>query len=333
MAELIKLSSRNDGLLMGTPGNDRLKGSAGHPQVDNGRRGVIKLLAGNDVITSRSDITLRGVVTLNEGDDVIQSGESTTLLGAYEGRSGNARICLGAGNDRMESEGEITSSAADLSAGKGDDQINGQAGFHQSYGTSAMGSGADSIIAGGSGLEAIDTYLRTGSGCDVIDVITGGAYLWFATVRMGADDDHLRVRGSLVVGAGAEINLGGGNDHVEATLVGEIWEGGGDLRLGDGDDRYRGFARLYRYGKQYSSADDAPRVWGGKGSDTMILPRGTYAVGSHQISNGEALLYVNGIEALEGVAGGRFAMVPGVLTVGRDGVATFNPSTGADGGA
>lgn len=209
MAELIKLSSRNDGLLMGTPGNDRLKGSAGHPQVDNGRQGVIKLLAGNDVITSRSDITLRGVVTLNEGDDVIQSGESTTLLGAYEGRSGNARICLGAGNDRMESEGEITSSAADLSAGKGDDQINGQAGFHQSYGTSAMGSGADSIIAGGSGLEAIDTYLRTGSGCDVIDVITGGAYLWFATVRMGADDDHLRVRGSLVVGAGAEINLGG----------------------------------------------------------------------------------------------------------------------------
>lgn len=65
----------------------------------------------------------------------------------------------------------------------------------------------------------------------------------------------------------------------------------------------------------------------------MILPRGTYAVGTEQISNGKALLYVHGVEVLEGPAGGRFAMAPGVLTVGRDGIATFNPGAVTGDGA
>lgn len=144
---------------------------------------------------------------------------------------------------------------------------------------------------------------------------------------MGAGDVHLRVSGSLVVGAGAEINLGTGNDLVEATLVGETWEGGGDLRFGAGDDRYHGFARLYHFGKRFSSAEDAPRLWGGKGADTLVHPAGTYTVGADQISDGVALLDVHGIEALEGHAGGRFAMAPGGLTVGRDAIAIFNLGT------
>lgn len=330
MAQVIQLSSRNDGLLRGTAGDDLLRGSPRRPRVSNGRRGVIHLLAGNDAIISSRSISLKGVVTLKDGDDVIRSSGSTAFLGAYEGNSGNARISLGAGNDRVESRAEITSSAADLSTGAGDDEILAQGGIHLSYGTTGLGSEADTIIAGGTGLMAIDTFLFTGEGADEIDVITGGAHLWFATVGMGAGDDHLRVSGSLVVGANAEILLGAGNDLVEATLVGETWEGGGDLRLGAGDDRYHGFARLYRFGKRFSSAEDAPRLWGGKGSDTMVLPAGTYTVGADQISDGVALLYVHGMEALEGRAGGRFAMAPGVLTVGRDGIATFNPGAALD---
>lgn len=89
------------------------------------------MLAGNDTISTASAITLKGLVRLHEGNDVIlTTAGPIDLQGVYEGRSGNAHVSLGGGDDLIESQQRFWASAVELSTGTGADVIEGRGGMH-----------------------------------------------------------------------------------------------------------------------------------------------------------------------------------------------------------
>lgn len=171
--------------------------------------------------------------------------------------------------------------------------------------------------------------ISTGPGHDLIDVVTGTAYSWASTWELGGGNDRIKVHRHLIMDAATTISTGAGDDLVEARLVGELWDGGGWLRLGPGADRLIGFADSHRdrdqAGPDYRIEDEAPHVVGGLGLDALVLPTGVYRVERRRIWSGEACLVLRGIERLEGIAGGAINLEPGTLTVDPSGLASFSP--------
>jgi hypothetical protein len=71
MGKTFALDRRNQALLLGTEGDDIVQGSSEFPPVWNGKKGVIRLLRGDDIISSRSFVQINGVIDLGRGRDVI----------------------------------------------------------------------------------------------------------------------------------------------------------------------------------------------------------------------------------------------------------------------
>jgi hypothetical protein len=100
--------------IVGTPGKDRLRGTAG--------RDVIQALAGNDRIDGLGgdDVicggTGRDTIVGGAGDDVVLAGAGGDLIG---GRSGNDAILGGAGADRIAGDGGRDG----CTGGKGRDRV------------------------------------------------------------------------------------------------------------------------------------------------------------------------------------------------------------------
>lgn len=144
--------------MFGTPGNDRITGTAG---VD-----VIAAGSGNDTIKSLGGAD---IICAGDGDDVVEAGPGAdTVYGDIDVNQNNISDFIYAGDDRL-----FGSSGDDVISGLGgDDFIRGDAGDDFLFG------GADNDrISGGAG----DDYLQGQGGNDILtagrgdDINNGGA--------------------------------------------------------------------------------------------------------------------------------------------------------------
>lgn len=299
MAKVFTLDGINQEFLRGSRGNDIVQGSADKPGVWNGRRGVIRLRQGDDVIRSDAGIRLYGETSMGAGRDRI-TGVSRIYLLAIDNRNGS--LAMGKGADVVEvSKGPLViGDDSFLSMGDGNDLIR-----------------ARSLYMNGASLE-------TGAGDDRIDVGDGSVGLgFFDTLSMGDGDDWLIARGGLRVSE-STLSMGAGDDIIDVGDGGiDLWSFDFDsIRLGSGNDRLIGFAASPA--SEFPPTSSGGVVRGGKGQDTLVLSEGVYTVTDNRVSTDDTYLNVAGFNLLEGINGGRFAYAPGVLTVNENGVASFS---------
>lgn len=159
----------------------------------------------------------------------------------------------------IQVDGGVTSNAL-----AGDDSITGTGlgrGIDNNGGTISTGNGDDSIIGKATGfpVHGIINFSRMSTfGIDN----NGG------TIVTGEGNDSITGTGDIGIYNSGTIATGVGNDTVTANGK---FGGDGSVFLGRGDDILSGFGT----GKFY----------GGKGTDTLILPLGSYSVGSITIDN------------------------------------------------
>jgi len=105
MARTFTLKAPNQEELLGTPGDDLVRGSTRRQRVINGRRGVIRLLGGADTITGRRTIELFGATSVGPGRDRIEAEQQITLLAVDDW---NGSLETGKGSDALVvSQGEL----------------------------------------------------------------------------------------------------------------------------------------------------------------------------------------------------------------------------------
>ncbi len=192
--------------------------------------GLIRLGAGNDIVTSTSSAGFE--IDAGEGDDVIHlGGGADHVLGG----AGNDTIHAGAGNDHLD-------------GGDGDDVLYGEDGDDTIYG----GAGND-IISGGAGNNTIyagagDDIIIAGPGNDVIDGGDG-----YDTLDLSA------ATGPLFVDMASGRIAGTGIGTLTFTSIENLAFGNGDniITGGNGDDSFDG-----------GDGDDI--LSGGTGDDTLI---------------------------------------------------------------
>jgi|688.fasta_scaffold37868_6 hypothetical protein len=302
MGKTFALDRRNQALLLGTEGDDIVQGSSEFPPVWNGKKGVIRLLRGDDIISSRSFVQINGVIDLGRGRDVITGlgenlppGQSAIYLLAVDNFNGN--VTMGRGRDAiLVPSGSLwVGEDSGLDMGEGNDRIE-----------------ADEMAVYG-GLAS------TGNGNDRIDVGDGRLSADLGSVSFGSGDDVLITRGGMRLSEGGGISMGSGNDLIDARngIENSFYSGG--IGLGSGDDKIIGFAAF----PDPPETIEPGRLFGGRGKDTIALPTGVYKITADQISTSEAFMSVAGINFLEGINGGRFAYEPGILAVNDQGVASF----------
>lgn len=307
---LFTLESRNAGLLLGTPSDDLVQGTAAKPDVVNGRNGVIRLRQGDDTIRFRS-FRNPGVVELGAGRDWL-TGIDTLLNGrvSREG-SGLGGIWMGQGADRIGSLSERLSI--------------------DSVGWLDLGYGRDQIWATDLAMEWAPVML--GSGDDLLDA-AGQITIRFASgIWAGAGNDRIIAAGGLVLDPDAGINLGSGDDLLDAAAGFHGLWGQGSVRLGPGDDVFRGFLTPW---PEFPDAVRSPwgTLQGGKGWDVQALPQGRYAVVREasdfypslyaltQIGSG-LTMQISGINALQGLKGGGGTIQEGQFVVSAAGLGMF----------
>jgi hypothetical protein len=334
MARIFALSGINQDALIGTDGDDIVRGTSTSPGIWNGRRGTIQLLGGDDRIRSRSFIRIRGEtmpgsprvrIDLGAGRDMI-TGRSILSLGGVDDRSPIfrwvlMRLDLGPGADTVSlPTGKLLiGEASILETGDGPDRIQAKeismrSGSADCY--LSTGDGGDQIVADEVSL-SMSGFVRTGDDDDRIDV-EGGVDLTISGIEMGRGDDVLQA--GYVYLSQSYVDMGSGNDIVDTGRggLGQDNEGNvGGFFLGPGDDRFIGFS-MPSQGRYFASVLD-----GEAGKDTLKLPKGVYIVKSDLIRSSQSLLPVKSIEFLEGISGGRFPYAPGILTVDNNGMASF----------
>lgn len=302
MGKTFALDRRNQALLLGSEGDDIVQGSSEFPAVWNGKKGVIRLLRGDDIINSRSFVQIQGEIDLGGGRDVITGlGENlppsqyAIFLLAVDNLNGN--VTMGRGRDEiLAPNGElVVGEDSYLDMGEGNDRIEAKSMY----------------TSGGSA--------STGDGNDRIDVGEGQLIAGFGGVSCGSGEDVLIARGGISLSESGGISMGSGNDLIDARNGIENYVYSGNINLGPGDDRVIGFAVRPNPGEPIVPGG----LFGGRGKDTIVLPAGVYEITTDQISTNAAFLSVAGINYLEGINGGRFAYAPGILTVSDQGVATF----------
>ena len=297
MGKIFTLDGINSGLLLGTCNDDIVQGSQSKPYVRNGRKGIIRLLQGDDTIRSMSEIRLYGETSMGRGRDVVTGLESISLL-AVDYKNGN--LNMGRGSDKVEViEGPLrVGEDSSLDTYSGNDLI----------------SANELTVLGGN--------VNTGAGIDRIDLGDGRASVILGTIWMGDGDDQLVARGGLRLSDGS-LHMGAGNDMVDVGNSGiDMWDSQWDnLRLGSGNDRLVGFAAIPSDERPPQSSGGMAR--GGRGKDSIVLSEGFYTVTTDRISNAETFINVAGFNILEGVNGGRFDFAPGILNVNNQGVASF----------
>ena len=175
-------SSVQGDLLVGSKGDDKLKGDRGSDDI-RGSTGDDRLFG------MRGDDTLSGedgndALWGGRGNDALKGGEGNDRL--YAGR-GDDTLEGGAGNDRLEGDrgSDLLEGGAGndrLHGGRGSDRLEGGAGDDQLYG----GRG-DDILLGGLG----DDHLQGGRGQDQFVVAAGDGHDSLSGGRGWADGIHL----------------------------------------------------------------------------------------------------------------------------------------------
>ena len=272
----------NEGIVDSGTGDDSINGRS---ENSNGRyaygvfnHGSIRLGTGSDLVsgaaTSENNEYNVGIFNVQDslidtgaGNDIIH-GESGRLLDTNYGLLNYGEIDTGIGNDLIESEGTLSAI--------------------YNPGTIRTGDGADTLIAAtydSTGVNAngsLDNYNRIdmGGGADKI-FCSGSRYglLNNGVILFGDGNDELKAesvfpKGAAVISSGS-INMGSGNDIVDAIIGG--FDGSGTIDLGSGNDCLIGYGQ--------------GRFMGGLGVDSITLPSGTYAItsnldGSYLIGNG-----------------------------------------------
>jgi hypothetical protein len=308
MGRTFTLKAPNQEQLIGTPGDDLVKGSSRRQTVVNGRRGVIRLLGGADTITGQRTIELFGTTSVGPGRDRIEAERQITLLAVDDW---NGSLETGKGGDG------VVVSRGELRIGEDSAVLTGP--------------GKDTVEA--EQLALIGGLLSTGAGKDAIRIGSAGVFTGIATIDLGDGNDRLSSQGTLRLGESA-LTTGKGDDAVDALAGGlDLWTYG-RLSLGAGDDLLKGFATA-----PPESVDDdlIGMVRGGKGTDTLVLPPGRYTVQHRppspsgdvsdpavlQITTAATFLLVSGMDALAGVEGGRERLQLGTFVVNEQGIGGF----------
>ena len=304
------LDTRNAGLLLGTPADDLVQGTAAKPDVVNGRIGVIRLRQGDDTIRFRS-FRNPGVVELGAGRDWLTGLD--TLLNGRISRETDPRggIWMGQGADRIGSLSERLSI--------------------ESLGRFDLGGGSDQIWASDLAMQWAPVEL--GPGDDLMDA-AGQITIRFASgISGGAGNDRIIAAGGLVLQPDSGINLGPDDDLLDAAAGFHGLWGQGYVQLGPGDDVFRGFLTPW-----LEQPDAVQSPWGtlqgGKGWDVQALPQGRYAVVREasdlyfslysltQLGSG-LTMQISGINALQGLQGGGGAIQEGLFVVSAAGLGAF----------
>lgn len=303
MARTFTLKAPNQEELLGTPGDDLVRGGTRRQRVINGRRGVIRLLGGADTITGRRTIELFGATSVGPGRDRIEAERQITLLAVDDW---NGSLETGKGGDAIVvSQGELLI-------------------------------GEDSGVLTGSGKDTVEAEtlvlmlggLVTGADNDSIRIGSGGISILNNEMELCGGDDFLFSAGKINFSDGS-LSTGKGDDTVHAIEGGlDLWSYC-ELSLGSGNDTITGFAVAP---PDYEAETGIVR--GGKGTDTLVLPPGRYTVentapgpGSDpavlKISTADTFLLVSGMNALAGLQGGRERLELGTFVVNDQGIGGF----------
>jgi hypothetical protein len=302
MGKVFTLKGRTNDQLVGTRGDDIVRGSVDKPAVWIGIRGSIQLLEGNDQIRSCSFVRSYGPIHMGAGRDLITGQKDLDLLRIELNNAYTGTIHMGRGNDRISfRKGNLILGESFIQTGRGADLIVGKSA--NLWGAAVhTGKGDDRIEIKGD--------LRT-------DLLQG--------LDMGAGDDKLRVQGVMQLYDWSDVRMGKGKDVVDASGGGlDLFENdsGFGLDLGKGDDRFIGFAAESPIFKGEDQFEDGI-LSGNRGVDTVVLPKGVYIVTENRISTATSYLPLRGFEYLEGISGGRFPYASGILTVDNSGIASF----------
>ena len=299
MGKVFSLDKRINDPLVGSRGDDIVRGSADKPSIQIGIRGSIRLRDGNDQIRSRSFIRSYGPIHMGAGRDLITGQNGLELWRRELDITYSGSIQMGLGNDTINvPEGLLLVQETFCHTGAGDDLITAKtAALFGAFVTT--GKGDDRIV--------IEEDLRT-------DLLEG--------LEMGVGDDELRVKGVMQLADWSNVRMGAGNDVVNVLGGGlDLFENdtGFELNLGKGDDHFIGFAAAPPTSDDYEDGI----LSGNRGIDTVVLPRGVYRVTPNRISTASTYLPLRGFEFLEGINGGCFPYASGVLTVDNLGIASF----------
>jgi hypothetical protein len=279
------------------------------------------------------DAPLRRRLDGTNGDDLVRGSRRRPALAIGPG----GQLLLKGGNDRIigiigaPGEAGINLNRGRIGTGEGNDElvaIGGLEAWESSIGT---GKGADTII-GQSNRIALDlrgSFLDTGSGDDLIDARRGtsrrhpwiGLYVTLGSVESGNGNDRIEAYGRL---AGLVLDDGGlstgkGDDVVDVRHGGlATGYAPGPLELGQGDDRFIGFA-----------ADPSPMGWGtqepasvrgGRGTDTLVLPPGRYRIRDAAVIGARNTMMAYGFDRLEAFGGGNRPFADGTYLVGSSSI-------------
>ncbi|EDY37283.1 hypothetical protein CPCC7001_161 [Cyanobium sp. PCC 7001] len=148
-------------------GDDKIKGRSSILV-----KGLIRMGAGHDVITSQKNIVIyeeANRVKLGRGHDIIrfnkgclcletapelETGKGNDLITGNRLRLDNTDMSMGAGNDRIDIAGEMTGNITGLGMGSGNDHLRVQGGLRLDWTFIGMGSGNDTVNLLGGGLDA-----------------------------------------------------------------------------------------------------------------------------------------------------------------------------------
>ncbi len=232
-------------------GNDTITGTGNFAGITN--FGTLDTGTGNDTIIAQGSL---GPGIYNSGTGIIDTGagnDSITAIGGLAGYSGI--IDMGDGNDRLT--GIVTGgffagidNRSTINMGNGNDMITGNGGFAGIFngdnGTTKTGAGNDSNIgsAGQNGIALFSGKIDMGNGNDILVGSGGTSGIW--------------------IFSGATIDMGAGNDNVDASIGG--FNGDGGVNMGSGNDVLKGFG--------------SGNFDGGKGNNMLtLLTPGSYTIG------------------------------------------------------
>jgi Ca2+-binding RTX toxin-like protein len=291
-------------------GNDSVNGErtvgTSASGIDVANNGSINTGEGNDSISGKGSygITSRySSISTGSGNDII-SGSGLTVYGIS---LGGGTISGGVGDDTIQGSGgedgiHTYFLGAEINGDSGEDSIFGTGARHGIYhfaGTISGGEGNDTI----SGVDNNDTILLSNDtfGTD------SGIQNW-AVIDGGLGDD-------LIIGKGIAVGIdnrgtilgGDGNDTINALNGG--FQGYGHSDLGNGDDTVKGFG--------YGIFD------GSTGTDSIILPIGTYTISNSSISKGSVAMNISNFEKIGGVNGIPLSLLPGTFIVDTNGIGSF----------